>query len=83
VAAFGFAIAEGPPASAQASDPPIADLGQSGKLRVGVGIVAPHWAVKNSQTGELRGVSIEIARALAKRLGVEMVAVEYPTRLRF
>jgi polar amino acid transport system substrate-binding protein len=79
VAAFGFAIAGGPPASAQASDPPIADLVQSGKLRVGVGIVAPHWAVKNPQTSELRGVSIEIARALAKRLGVEMVAVEYPS----
>ena len=63
----------------QTSDPRVADLVQSGKLRAGIGVVAPHWAIKDPQTGELRGVAVDIARALAKRLGVEMVAVEYPS----
>lgn len=63
----------------QADDPRVADIVRAGKLRAGVGVVAPHWAVKDPATGELRGVAIEIARALAKRLGVELVVVEYPS----
>src|SRR6266571_2606978 len=63
----------------QAPEPRIADLVRAGKLRVGVGVVAPHWAIKDPQTGELRGVAVEIARALATRLGIELVAVEYPS----
>jgi polar amino acid transport system substrate-binding protein len=35
--------------------------------------------MKDPKTGELRGVAVDIARALADRLGVEMVAVEYPS----
>ena len=66
-------------ASAQTSDSRVADLIRAGKVRVGVGVVAPHWAIKDSQTGELRGVAVDIARALARRLGIELVAVEYPS----
>lgn len=75
VGAIGQQIAN----AQQAPDPRIADLVRSGKLRAGLGVVAPHWATKDSQTGELRGVAVDIARALATRLGVEMVAVEYPS----
>lgn len=63
----------------QASDPRIADLVSAGKLRAGVGVVAPHWAVKDSGTGQLRGVAVEIARALAARMGIELNLVEYPS----
>lgn len=63
----------------QSPDPRVSDLVRTGKLRAGVGVVAPHWAVKDPATGELRGVAVEIARALAKRLGVELVMVEYPS----
>jgi polar amino acid transport system substrate-binding protein len=63
----------------QAADPRVADLVRTGKLRAGVGVVAPHWAVKDPATGELRGVAVDIARALAKRLRVELVMVEYPS----
>jgi polar amino acid transport system substrate-binding protein len=63
----------------QAPDPRVADLVQAGKLRVGVGVVAPHWANKDPATGELRGVAVEIARALATRLEIELVVVEYPS----
>jgi polar amino acid transport system substrate-binding protein len=80
--AFGSAIEIVGPQIAngqQAPDPRIADLVRAGKLRIGVGVVAPHWAVKDPQSGELRGVAVEIARALASRLGIELVAVEYPS----
>jgi polar amino acid transport system substrate-binding protein len=63
----------------QAADPRVADLVRTGKLRAGVGVVAPHWAVKDPATGELRGVAVDIARALANHLGVELVMVEYPS----
>ena len=66
-------------ANAQIADSRVADLVRAGKLRAGVGVVAPHWAVKDPQTGELRGVAVDIARALARRLGIELVAVEYPS----
>lgn len=63
----------------QPPDPRIMDLVRAGKLRVGVGVVAPHWAIKDPQTGELRGIAVEIARALATRLGIGLVAIEYPS----
>jgi polar amino acid transport system substrate-binding protein len=63
----------------QATDQRVADLVGAGKLRAGVGVVAPHWAVKDPQTGELRGVSVDVARALATRLGIQLVTVEYPS----
>jgi polar amino acid transport system substrate-binding protein len=65
--------------SQQAPDQRIGQIVRTGKLRAGVGVVAPHWAVKDPATGELRGVAVEIARALAKRVGVELVMVEYPS----
>jgi polar amino acid transport system substrate-binding protein len=63
----------------QASDARVADLARAGKLRAGVGVVAPHWAVKDPGTGQLRGVAVEVARALAARIGVELNFVEYPS----
>lgn len=63
----------------QAPDQRVADLVRAGKLRVGIGVVAPHWAIKDPRTGELRGVAVDIARELAMRLGIELVAVEYPS----
>src|SRR5437868_11278470 len=66
-------------ANAQTSDARVADLVRAGKLRVGIGVVAPHWAVKDPQTGVLRGVAVDIARALAMRVGIELVIIEYPS----
>ncbi len=60
----------------QAPDARVADLVRAGKIRVGM---FPNFTyVKDPATGELRGVGIEIARALAARLGVEAVLVERP-----
>lgn len=56
----------------------VADLKSSGKLRAGIGLV-PTFAVKDASTGELRGIAIELGRALAERIGVELVPVTYPS----
>ncbi len=62
----------------QAPDPRVADLVRAGKIRVGLGLV-PTFAIKDPVTGELRGIAIDLARALAVRLGVEVLPVEYPS----
>jgi polar amino acid transport system substrate-binding protein len=61
-----------------ANDDRVADIVKAGKLRVGIGIGAPPIAIKDSTTGELRGPSIDLGRALAERIGVEAVFIEYP-----
>jgi len=78
--AMSLALAASPALNAQqAQDPRVADLVQAGRVRAGLGVVAPHWAIKDPATGELRGVAIDLARALAARLGVALVPVEYPS----
>jgi len=62
----------------QVSDPRVTDLVQAGKMRVGLGLV-PTFATKDSTTRELRGVAMELARALAARIGVDLLPVTYPS----
>jgi len=62
----------------QSKDPRVADLVRTGKLRVGLGIGSPSGAMKNPATGEYYGAAVDLARALAARIGVDFVAVEYP-----
>jgi polar amino acid transport system substrate-binding protein len=64
-------------------DPRVADLVQAGKIRVAMFL--PQYT-KAAATGALRGigmgfVAMEVGRALAERLGVELVLVENPTPL--
>jgi polar amino acid transport system substrate-binding protein len=56
----------------------VQDLVRAGELRVGIGLGVLMQAVKNATTGELRGAALEIARALASRIGIRLVVVEYP-----
>jgi len=65
----------------QVPDPQVADLVRSGKLRVA--LFLPQYT-KDPVTGEIRGqgsgaVTVQIAQALAARLGVEVQLVGYPT----
>jgi polar amino acid transport system substrate-binding protein len=52
-------------------------LAPSGKLRVGL-ISVPVHSVRNPYSGELRGVSHDLGRELAARLGVPFEPIVYP-----
>jgi polar amino acid transport system substrate-binding protein len=58
------------------SDARVADLLKSGKIRAGLA-VAPIMATKDTTTGELRGVAVDLARELAAQIGGELVQVVY------
>jgi polar amino acid transport system substrate-binding protein len=58
------------------SDPRVADLVQTGSIRVAV---FPPQYTKNPATGEIGGMQIDLARALAARLGIAVLPVEYAT----
>src|SRR4029450_14059806 len=57
-------------------DPRRAALVKAGKIRVG--LFLPQY-IKDPATGEIKGVWVEIARALAARIGVQVVLLEHPT----
>jgi polar amino acid transport system substrate-binding protein len=59
-----------------ASDPRVADLVQAGKVRAG--LFSTQYT-KDPASGQLMGVRVEIARALAARIGVPAVMVELAT----
>jgi polar amino acid transport system substrate-binding protein len=65
-------------AAQQAPDPRVAELVRAGRLRVA--LFLPQYT-QDPVTGEIRGDVhfVETARALAARLGVELVLVGYPT----
>jgi polar amino acid transport system substrate-binding protein len=57
-------------------DPRVADLVRTGRLRVG--LFLPQYA-KDPATGAAKGMYVDIVRALAARIGVELVVVERRT----
>ena len=79
--AFGAWIVAGEQATfgqATQDDPRVADLVQAGELRFGLGLGVLTQAIKDPASGELRGAALELARALAARIGVRLVTIEYP-----
>jgi polar amino acid transport system substrate-binding protein len=58
------------------SDPRVEDLVRAGRIRIAL---FPPAYTKNSATGEIGGMQMELARALAARLGVEAMPILYPT----
>jgi polar amino acid transport system substrate-binding protein len=78
VAALPFAAgAQNIPAQ-HSPDRRVADLVQSGALRVGLGLGSSTTATRNPATGEIKGPALELGRALAARIGIQFVSVEYP-----
>ena len=61
-------------ASAQRTDPRVADLVQAGQIRFGL---FSSQYTKDPATGELKGVRPDIARALAARIGVPAILLEH------
>ena len=60
----------------QAVDPRVAELVHAGAVRIAL---FPGQYTKDPVTGELKGVWADVARALAGRIGVQLVVVEHPT----
>lgn len=55
----------------------VTELAPSGKLRAAINFGNPVLAVKDAATGEARGVSVDLARELGRRLGVPVELVTY------
>ncbi len=53
------------------------DLAPTGKLRVGINYGNVILAIKDPASGELRGVHVELARELARRVGVPVELIGY------
>jgi ABC-type amino acid transport substrate-binding protein len=64
-----------PDSAAAPLDTRIKDIQDRGTLRVGLIIEAP-WAVKDTETGEWMGVSVDIMQYVADQLEVELEPVE-------
>jgi polar amino acid transport system substrate-binding protein len=59
----------------------VGDIAPTGSLRAAIGVgPAPSafWATRDPATGKPRGVTVELAKAAADKLGVPLQLVEYP-----
>ena len=66
---------------ATAPSTPVADVAPTGALRVAIAVgpsPSAFWAVKDAATGEPKGVTVELGKAAAHKLGVPLELVEYP-----
>lgn len=54
-------------------------LAPTGKLRVGLQLGSPHNVIRDSTSGEMRGVAFDLGTELARRMGVPFEAVLYPS----
>ncbi len=73
-------LSTGPARIAEAGAPAAAakaDLAPSGKLRAAINFGNPVLAVKDAATGEPRGVSVDLARELGRRLDVPVELITY------
>jgi polar amino acid transport system substrate-binding protein len=73
-AALAAACSSGPP---KPSPGVVAELAPTGKLRAAINFGNPVLASKDPATGEARGVSVDLSRELAGRLGVPLEIVPY------
>jgi polar amino acid transport system substrate-binding protein len=66
--------------AACAATPPAAEVAPGGTLRVGIGVgpvPSAFWATRDPASGEPRGVTVDLAKAMAKELGVPLRLVVY------
>ena len=74
LAALAAACSSEPPKPSPAA---VAELAPTGKLRAAINFGNPVLASKDPATGEPRGVSVDLSRELASRLGVPLEIVPY------
>ncbi|MEO5669054.1 MAG: ABC transporter substrate-binding protein [Ramlibacter sp.] len=75
--AAGLALAWFLTGCASVAQAPVAELAPTGKLRAAINFGNPILAVKDAASGEARGVSVDLARELGKRLGVPVELVTF------
>jgi polar amino acid transport system substrate-binding protein len=63
--------------SLAADDPRVEDLVKTGMVRAGIGLT-PLAITTDAVTGDLLGVALDLGRALAARIGIELHPVIYP-----
>lgn len=73
--ALGMLVLLGACATASAPPAAVADLAPTGKLRAAINYGNPVLAVKDPESGGPRGVSVDLSRELARRLGVPVELV--------
>src|SRR4051812_10896009 len=66
----GVVIVPGVLAGQQAAAPAVRGRAPTGKVRAAINFGNPVLATRDATTGEARGVSVDLARELARRLGV-------------
>ena len=54
-------------------------LAPTGNLRVGLQLGSPHNVIRDSVSGEMKGVAFDLGKELARRLGVPFEQVLYPS----
>ena len=54
-------------------------LAPTGKLRVGLQLGSPHNVIRDSATGDMKGVAFDLGKELARRIGVPFEPVMYPS----
>ena len=54
-------------------------LAPTGKLRVGLQLGSPHNVIRDSVSGEMKGVGFDLGKELAQRMGVPFEPVMYPS----
>ncbi|MET0964448.1 MAG: ABC transporter substrate-binding protein [Noviherbaspirillum sp.] len=65
------------PSASSAPAAAVSELAPSGKLRAAINFGNPILATRDAASGEARGVSVDLARELARRLGVPVELVTY------
>jgi polar amino acid transport system substrate-binding protein len=65
--------------AAEVSEAARSELAPTGKLRAGMNLDNALFTVRDTATGELSGVSVDVVRELASRLGVPVEFVVYAT----
>ena len=78
IAMAGFAGCATTPVAKAPAPVAVAELAPSGRLRAAINFGNPILATKDPATGEPRGVSVDLARELGRRLGVPVDLVTYP-----
>jgi len=73
----GFIACTPVPMTHAALEAAVTDLAPTGKLRAAINFGNPVLAGKDPATGEARGVSVDLSRELARRLGVPLEIVTF------